>query len=544
MSLFAPRTTKKLNPTLPYQQGMYSAQAPMSVAPKKTIYSSVVSTPETQNKPQSSIFGSVKPPMSANPVENMRSYLKPVTPKVSYPSVKPDMSSQQQGGIYDQNDNQIGSSEKRITITTPTVTPKKPTTITNPPTTTSDQYGSLRERYNANIDTSADNSMDSWLKRAQVAQEAQTDYEDYLDKMFGVQKNELNAQGEDLKTGFNDFKTESEAGIEDLRRSGERQKASNEMTTGEAIRKAAEAKRQTDAQRQNMFAQLGTIDSGGAMGFTGQQINADAEFNRGTQTLLAQKAQKDQEIDDQVAIAERKAVASIQQEARKLQTALRQISNTLQEGTIEYDKAKKDAYRQFQTTVFDIADQINGLKVNAEQQKLAFEQSLMAIEAENMSPELSDSFLQTGVPQTRADFMYRVKNGDTMAKLFPGSIDQGKSAEKQNIVSVVDELLNRGTKNITGLLRSDWVPGSGGAYTKNIYEQLRSMLSLENREKLKGTGAISDYESKILANSASALGQNLSDEDFVAELLKIKNILGGGVGSAMASENDPLALGF
>lgn len=516
----------------------------MSVAPKKTIYSSVVSTPETQNKPQSSIFGSVKPPMSANPVENMRSYLKPVTPKVSYPSVKPDMSSQQQGGIYDQNDNQIGSSEKRITITTPTVTPKKPTTITNPPTTTSDQYGSLRERYNANIDTSADNSMDSWLKRAQVAQEAQTDYEDYLDKMFGVQKNELNAQGEDLKTGFNDFKTESEAGIEDLRRSGERQKASNEMTTGEAIRKAAEAKRQTDAQRQNMFAQLGTIDSGGAMGFTGQQINADAEFNRGTQTLLAQKAQKDQEIDDQVAIAERKAVASIQQEARKLQTALRQISNTLQEGTIEYDKAKKDAYRQFQTTVFDIADQINGLKVNAEQQKLAFEQSLMAIEAENMSPELSDSFLQTGVPQTRADFMYRVKNGDTMAKLFPGSIDQGKSAEKQNIVSVVDELLNRGTKNITGLLRSDWVPGSGGAYTKNIYEQLRSMLSLENREKLKGTGAISDYESKILANSASALGQNLSDEDFVAELLKIKNILGGGVGSAMASENDPLALGF
>jgi hypothetical protein len=69
--------------------------------------------------------------------------------------------------------------------------------------------------------------------------------------------------------------------------------------------------------------------------------------------------------------------------------------------------------------------------------------------------------------------------------------------------------------------------GSDAQLALNQYEQIRNLLSLDSREKLKGTGAISDFESKMLAASASALGRNLSDADFKAELQKIRDIFDG-----------------
>ena len=61
----------------------------------------------------------------------------------------------------------------------------------------------------------------------------------------------------------------------------------------------------------------------------------------------------------------------------------------------------------------------------------------------------------------------------------------------------------------------------------NQFEQVKNLLSLDSREKLKGTGAVSDFESKMLAAAASSLGRNLSDADFKAELQKIRDIFDG-----------------
>ena len=63
------------------------------------------------------------------------------------------------------------------------------------------------------------------------------------------------------------------------------------------------------------------------------------------------------------------------------------------------------------------------------------------------------------------------------------------------------------------------------AEAKNQYEQLKGFLALENRQKLKGTGAISDFESKTLERASSALGRNLGDAEFINQTKQVRGAL-------------------
>lgn len=100
--------------------------------------------------------------------------------------------------------------------------------------------------------------------------------------------------------------------------------------------------------------------------------------------------------------------------------------------------------------------------------------------------------------------------------------------DKKKIVGLVDELLKSETKPITGTSQiGALIPGSGAQYPLSIYNQIRSLLSLENRQKLKGSGAISDYEMGVLEQASSKLNRSLSDEDFRKVLEQLKIELGG-----------------
>jgi len=117
------------------------------------------------------------------------------------------------------------------------------------------------------------------------------------------------------------------------------------------------------------------------------------------------------------------------------------------------------------------------------------------------------------------------------AELAQAGTQSPKTRELQNSLDLVDALLS--DENALNSISGWWggrLPWSGifsNQLAANQFEQLKGILSLGEREKLKGTGAISDYESKLLANSASALGRNLSEEDFKAELEKVRDILSG-----------------
>ena len=64
-----------------------------------------------------------------------------------------------------------------------------------------------------------------------------------------------------------------------------------------------------------------------------------------------------------------------------------------------------------------------------------------------------------------------------------------------------------------------------GAILKNQFNQLKGILSLENRQKLKGQGAVSDFEGRTLDRAASALGRNLPDAEFMKQLKQIKGAI-------------------
>lgn len=105
--------------------------------------------------------------------------------------------------------------------------------------------------------------------------------------------------------------------------------------------------------------------------------------------------------------------------------------------------------------------------------------------------------------------------------------EKPQSEISKQVLSVIDELLlNPKIKGITGpidqLIGGGLLGGADAALAKNKFNQLKGLLSLENIKYLKGTGAISDAEQRLLANAASALGRNLYDQTFISELQNLK----------------------
>lgn len=117
------------------------------------------------------------------------------------------------------------------------------------------------------------------------------------------------------------------------------------------------------------------------------------------------------------------------------------------------------------------------------------------------------------------------------AELATSGIATNRETTLQSYYDVVNSLINNpNAGKISGYVEGFLGLGNlkpGAQLAKNQYDQLKGILSLENREKLKGSGAISDYEFRVLSQAATALGRNLKDEDFMAQLVKIRDVFEG-----------------
>jgi hypothetical protein len=105
--------------------------------------------------------------------------------------------------------------------------------------------------------------------------------------------------------------------------------------------------------------------------------------------------------------------------------------------------------------------------------------------------------------------------------------------EKQDIVGIIDDMLANkdlfgGTKSISGLFQA-WagIPGTPAADMANKFETLKAKLSLDNRKLLKGSGQISDYESKMLEKASTGLSRTQSETAFRKTLEDLRNSLSG-----------------
>lgn len=117
---------------------------------------------------------------------------------------------------------------------------------------------------------------------------------------------------------------------------------------------------------------------------------------------------------------------------------------------------------------------------------------------------------------------------DAVAQAMSQASNQPSESSKE-VISIIDTLLaNPKLDRIFGPV-DQFLGGMLGeaAVAKNYFNQLKGVLSLENRQKLKGQGAISDFEFKVLGQAATALGRNLGNEFARAELQKLKDKLSG-----------------
>lgn len=85
-----------------------------------------------------------------------------------------------------------------------------------------------------------------------------------------------------------------------------------------------------------------------------------------------------------------------------------------------------------------------------------------------------------------------------------------------------------------------YIPGNASQPVKNQVAQLIAQLSLDNRSKLKGSGAVSDFESKTLADASTALNTSLNPDDAAVQLKQIRGVLTTlNGGAAVVTVTDP-----
>lgn len=231
---------------------------------------------------------------------------------------------------------------------------------------------------------------------------------------------------------------------------------------------------------------------------------------------------------------------------------------------IQYTPAELNAIEHAYAGVYDPALDTALAKVNSKQQEDARNSAPYTLGKDDVRYDSKGNVIAVGIPsgQTGAAGTY-VAGADPTADAYVKGIQAGTykasdipdaykgivaqgiaaatgsnapiSKTSNDAIGIINQLegLNLGDISGTGVIGaigtpSSLFPGTAVQNTQNLAKQLQSTLSLANRTQLKGQGAISDFEFKVLGDAASALGlndsgrTNLSPEDFKSQLGKLK----------------------
>lgn len=319
-------------------------------------------------------------------------------------------------------------------------------------------------------------------------------YQDYLNRINAQQQGMFKNQIEDFEKRRDQSVDLIKKGAQGIEVSGQRQIQNAQTREGENLRALAQTKREQDVARQRKFGALGTLESGGYFGYTGQQSLGDRDLIR-NQTALKQQTQDDIAlIQEQMFNAQINAENQINETIGEYNAIINSIQNDATLTSMEKDYAIQQAQQDFDNKAFDI--------------RQGLVSSLAELESAAADRELK-------MQELNLKYADELRGEDT--------------AGKEELKGILDQILLRNTDAITGLKGiTNYIPGSDAQMTKNMVNQLISMLTLENISKLKGTGQISDKEQEILRAASTSLGTNLSNEDFRNVLSSLRAGLGGG----------------
>lgn len=405
------------------------------------------------------------------------------------------------------------------------------------------------------LNAQQNNAATSLANRQALLDKQYADNEAYAKQQYDTLASDASSDIATNTQRFNEQKANAMADIQAQRALADKQRGTTETGYGEAQRALAEDRRQRMGQREKQYAALGTIDSYGTGSFQQANTNDETAYNKLTNTNLMQKQAALDQIETNFVQYDQQVRGKVQEMDATLTDLVTKFNRAMRDGQTATAQALRESYNQIQTDKADLLDTFDNLKTQIEATKIEYQTALAETEKENKAKldeynKTSDSFRLTGQPQTLNDIMFTSKYTPEYAKNYTSILkDQmgatGKADEVNQLSTIVGELLRSDTKPISGLMQvGGMVPGSSAQLTKNKLAQLQSLLSLENRQKLKGSGAISDFEAKTLAAAASALGSNLSDEALRGELMKLQQAFASRGGQDAGYSNDPLGLGF
>jgi len=93
-------------------------------------------------------------------------------------------------------------------------------------------------------------------------------------------------------------------------------------------------------------------------------------------------------------------------------------------------------------------------------------------------------------------------------------------------IGIVNNLLSDNRyKSISGATQTGMIPFLGDRAAVNEYNQLQGLLKLGIRSLLKGQGAVSDYEGKVLGEASSSLSRLTKESEMKVGLQKVRGVL-------------------
>lgn len=220
--------------------------------------------------------------------------------------------------------------------------------------------------------------------------------------------------------------------------------------------------------------------------------------------------------------------SSISEEEKK-----KRISNLISSGNLTSEQIKEVQATIRQVNQDDITNKLNSDKFSWQQKQDIIDNAIKKGDLDLKQAQLALDRAKAGLDPT-------------------GKPIKAKS-DLLSTVGLIDTILNNpNLSSVTGLkspggTKIPWsdktvgsLYGSDTVEVSNQLNQLISLLSLENRQKLKGSGAISDFESKTLEKAASSFSTGLSDVAAVRQLHQIKGALSTAAGlKASVKIQDP-----
>ena len=164
--------------------------------------------------------------------------------------------------------------------------------------------------------------------------------------------------------------------------------------------------------------------------------------------------------------------------------------------------------------------------------------------------QTASGYAELGAPKKvgEATYQYNPKTGQyETATAGIGQVDKSAIDDLNYKINLADEILAPGSnyQAIVGIPGpSAFIPGSKANVTRSAVDQIKQMINVENRGKLKGQGQISDFEGRMLAQASTRLNdlRNLSNDAFVKEIQRIKDASASSINYQRFKAGQPLTL--